>query len=188
MVMANLADIVDGTLETRKAKRMLPVKEGKLCPDEDLLYCVVVDRYRPKGTVGIGLISGAGCMKGAFAGSVAQDTQNLIAIGHSQEEVLYALNYIIEQQGGIVFVQNRTVEKFIPLPVLGILTQDSIEHFNADVEELNTLLRKAGLTLMNPILTLSLQLPLAVIPEMAVTNRGLLDINKKQFIPVCEPM
>lgn len=185
-VKVNIVHIVDGTLETGKEQRILQVKENQLCLDEDLLFCAVVDRYKEDGSVGVGLISGAGCFKGAFAGSIAQDTQNLIAIGDSLEMLLLALNYVIEKQGGIVLVQNGEVENFIPLPVLGILTQDPIEKFSADVDCLNDALCHAGLTLMNPILTLSLQLPLAVIPEMAVTNRGLLDIANKRFIDVCE--
>lgn len=187
-IKANIVHIVDGTLETGKEQRILQVKEKQLCLDEDLLYCAVVDRYRENGSVGLGLVSGAGCFKGAFAGSIAQDTQNLIAIGDDPQKLLLALNYVIEKQGGIVLVQDDKTKNFIPLPVLGILTQDPIEKFSVDVDALNLSLREAGLTLMNPILTLSLQLPLAVIPEMAVTNRGLFDINKKQFIAVCEPV
>lgn len=185
-VRVNILQVVDGTLETRKEQRLLPVRDGKLCLDPDLLYCAVIDRYREDGSVGMGLISQAGSLQGAFAGSIAQDTQNLIAMGDDPEELVYALNQVIAAQGGVAFTQKREVINFIPMPVLGIMSQDPAEKFSRDVDALNENLRAAGLTLMNPILTLSLQLPLAVIPEMAVTNRGLLDINENRFIPVCE--
>lgn len=185
-VKVNILSIVDGTLETRREKRTIRVKENRLCMEEDMLYCAVADRYREEGTVGTGIICGAGCFKGAVAGSIAQDTQNLIGFGNKEEDLALAMNEVIKRQGGVAFVQNGQVRDFLPLPVMGILSQKPIVEFAQEVERLLALLKQAGITLKNPLLTMSLQIPLAVIPELAITNRGLLDITQNRFIPVCE--
>lgn len=72
------------------------------------------------------------------------------------------------------------------LPVLGILSQKPMDVFVEETDRLLADLWEHGCILKNPILTMSLQISLAVIPEMAITNRGLLDIINNRFIPVCE--
>lgn len=187
-VRAAVLAIVDGTLETRREDRILHVKESELCLAEDILYCAVADRYREEGSVGTGLVCGAGCFHGAVAGSIAQDTQNLIGLGSSREDMLLAMNEVLDRQGGVAFVQDGEVKAFLALPVMGILSQKPAEAFAEEVKNLNLLLREAGMNLSNPLLTMSLQIPLAVIPELAITNRGLLDVSQNRFIPVCEPV
>lgn len=185
-VLVHIVEIVDGALETKHEMRMLQVKNSRLVLEEDLLYCAVVNRYESNGSVGLGIISNAGKLRGALAGSIAQDTQNLIVLGSNVEDMQEAINHVIEKQGGVAYALNRQIESFIPLPVMGILTQEPIEVLNAQIEKLNHILYNNGLILSNPILTLSLQIALAVIPEMAITNRGLLHIDKDEFIPVYE--
>ena len=69
---------------------------------------------------------------------------------------------------------------------MGIMSQKPIEVFTEELERLYREIKDMGMTLMNPLLTLSLQISLAVIPEMAITNRGVLDVNNNQFISVLE--
>ncbi len=85
-------------------------------------------------------------------------------------------------------MQDGEVKAFLALPVMGILSQKPAADFAKEVQNLNLLLKEAGMTLSNPLLTLSLQIPLAVIPELAITNRGLLDVAQNRFIPVCRPV
>ena len=185
-VKVNIVKIVDGTLETIHEERKLPVKDGVLILEDDLMYCAVVDRYRKDGSVGIGIISRAGALQGAFAGSVGQDTQNLIAFGTSLSDMTMAFNQVIEKQGGLSYVRDGEAKQFVGLPVLGILSQKTMGEFVEETDTLLADLREHGCILKNPILTMSLQISLAVIPEMAITNRGLLDIVNNRFISVCE--
>ena len=185
-VKVNILKVVDGTLETLHEERILPVKQGELQLADDLMYCAVIDRYREKGTIGLGIISNAGKMKGALAGSIAQDTQNLIVFGDNIMDMAEAMNAVIESQGGVFYLRNGKMKAQFALPVLGILSQERAEDFTKEVDNLIEQVRLGGLTLSNPILTMSLQIALAVIPEMAITNRGLLDIVNHRFIPVCE--
>lgn len=187
-VQAAVLAVVDGTLETRKEEKILHVETDKLCLPADILYCAVADRYREEGSIGTGLVSGAGAFRGAVAGSIAQDTQNLIGLGSSRADMLLAMNEVLKRQGGVAFVQDGEVKAFLALPVMGILSQKPAADFAEEVQGLNLLLKEAGMTLVNPLLTLSLQIPLAVIPELAVTNRGLLDVAQNRFIPVCMPV
>ena len=185
-VKVNIVKIVDGTLETIHEERKLPVKNGALILEDDLMYCAVVDRYRKDGSIGIGIISQAGALQGAFAGSVGQDTQNLIAFGTSLSDMTLAFNQVIVKQGGLSYVRDGEEKQFVGLPVLGILSQKPMDVFVKETDRLLADLWEHGCILKNPILTMSLQISLAVIPEMAITNRGLLDIINNRFIPVCE--
>lgn len=187
-VQAAVLAVVDGTLETRREDKILCLKGDKLCLPGDILYCAVADRYRKEGSVGMGLVCGAGAFHGAVAGSIAQDTQNLIGLGSSRADMLLAMNEVLKRQGGVAFVQDGEVKAFLALPVMGILSQKPAADFAQDVQSLTLILKEAGLTLSNPLLTLSLQIPLAVIPELAITNRGLLDVTQNRFIPVCRPV
>ena len=187
-VQAVVLAIVDGTLETRKEEKILRSEADKLCLPADILYCAVADRYRKEGSVGTGLVCGAGAFRGAVAGSIAQDTQNLIGLGSDGEDICLAMNEVLKRQGGVAVVQDGEVKAFLALPVMGILSQKPAADFAEEVQNLNLLLREAGMTLSNPLLTLSLQIPLAVIPELAITNRGLLDVAQNRFIPVCRPV
>ena len=187
-VKVNIMQITDGTLATVHETRILSVSDNHLILDDDLMYCAVIDRYRENGSIGVGIISNAGALDGALAGSIAQDTQNLIAFGNSFSDIIYALNMVIKKQGGVSFVRKEKEEFFLALPVLGILSQEPIESFVKESDKLIEEIKKHGCILNNPLLTMSLQIPLAVIPEMAITNRGLLDISNQIFIPVCEPV
>lgn len=187
-VQAVVLAIVDGTLETRKEEKILRLDADKLSLPRDILYCAVADRYRKEGSVGTGLVCGAGVFRGAVAGSIAQDTQNLIGLGNNRADICIAMNEVLKRQGGVAFVQDGEVKAFLALPVMGILSQKPAGDFAKEVQNLNLLLKEAGMTLSNPLLTLSLQIPLAVIPELAITNRGLLDVAQNRFIPVCRPV
>lgn len=185
-IKANIVTIVDGTLETRKTNKILAVDNGKLKLPKDVMYCSVTNRYEKDGSTGVGLVDGIGKFEGAIAGSIGQDTQNIIALGSNLQDMKMVLNTVIEKQGGVALVVNGELIDFLELPVMGIMSQKPIEEFTEKLEELYRKIRERGMALMNPLLTLSLQISLAVIPEMAITNRGVLDVNKNQFISVVE--
>lgn len=185
-IRANVVTVIDGTLETKKTSRILSIENGKPKLPEDLMYCSVTNRYERNGSTGIGLLDGIGRFKGAVAGSIGQDSQNIIALGSNEKDMATAINTVIEGQGGVAYANHGKLVDFIALPVMGILSQKSIEVFTEKSNKFNRELWDSGMTLKNPLLTLSLQISLAVIPEMAITNRGVLDIEHNQFIPVFE--
>lgn len=185
-VKANIVTIIDGTLETMKTSRILTVENEKLNLPKDVMYCSVTNRYDKNGSTAVGLVDGVGEFEGAIAGSIGQDTQNLIAIGSNLNDMKTALNKVIKEQGGVALAAHGEIIDFLELPVMGIMSQKPIEEFTTELEYLYREIREKGMTLMNPLLTLSLQISLAVIPEMAITNRGVLDVNENQFISVIE--
>lgn len=185
-VKANIVTIIDGTLETKKTSRVLTVENEEIHLPKDVMYCSVTNRYEKNGSTAVGLVDGVGKFEGAIAGSIGQDTQNLIAIGSNLYDMKTALNKVIKEQGGVALAAQGKNIDFLELPVMGIMSQKPIEVFTEELERLYREIKDMGMTLMNPLLTLSLQISLAVIPEMAITNRGVLDVNNNQFISVLE--
>ena len=175
---ANVLHIIDGTLAT-DIRQIVYDKSLK-----DIIKVSVINRYSEKEEPSLGLLSGFGCFKGAFAGSIAQDTQNIVVVGDNDEDMALAVNEIIENDGGIIVVQNGIVKEFISLPIGGIMSKASACELKKSMHKLKQQVKKQGCTLSNPVFTISLQIPLAVIPKGAMTNRGLLDVENQQFISV----
>jgi adenine deaminase len=173
---ANVLQVVDGTLETKLVVRDYP--------SEDIVTVSVINRYQEDGAHSLALLAGFGPFHGALAASTAQDTQNIIVVGSDSEDMALAANTIINENGGIVAVADGKVKSFVSLPIAGILSKLSARELAAQMSALKAQLKEQGCTLTDPLFAISLQIPLAVIPEGAVTNRGLLDISKGEFIPV----
>jgi len=186
MVRVRVISIVDGTLATGQEIHEMEVKQGLLRADtsRDLLKVAVFERYGRTGTRCIGIVGGFGLRKGAFGGSVGQDTQNVVVVGADDADMALVVNAIREQQGGLVVAAGGRVLANIRLPIAGIMTDENPFALHRQVVALSEALRSLGCLLSNPFLTLSLQLTLAVIPEMKITNRGLVDVASARFIPL----
>lgn len=179
-------NIIDGTLATTEEHHELPVKGGLLCndPKRDLLKVAVFERYGKTGTYAVGIIKGTGIKNGAVGGSVGQDTQNVVVVGTSDADMALAVNTLREQQGGLVVVGDGCVLASVRLPIAGIMTDIPPAQLKQEVAKFDAASASLGCTLTNPFLTLSLQIALAVIPELRITNRGLVDVLSGKFVPL----
>jgi adenine deaminase len=164
--------VVPGQIITKKRMEKI-----KAIPDtsRDILKLVVVERHKATGNIGLGLVSGFGLRKGALASSIAHDSHNIIAVGASDEDIFTAIKEIGRLQGGLVATAGGRVLASLPLPIAGILSHQPLEVVVGKLEKLEGIAAELGTKLASPFATLSF-LALPVIPEIRLTDRGLVEL------------
>lgn len=145
----------------------------------DYLKIVVVNRYKEK-EVYVGLIKGFGLKKGAIAESIAHDSHHIIAVGVDDKSILDAINYIINQRGGVCYNNGDSIIG-LPLPNYGLISDQPVEIVAHQYDHINNMVKKDGCALKAPFMTLSF-MALSVIPNIKITPRGLFDINQFNFV------
>lgn len=175
--------LVPEQIVTQQKKILTPQKDGYLVSDprRDLLKICVVDRHRSSGNVGIGLINGMGLKSGAIATSIAHDSHNIVSTGVSDEDILTACVEVVKMGGGVVYVENgRMVEK-LELPIAGLMSELPIADVNRKLNKLISIVRAKGAKPENPYFILSF-LSLPVVPELKITDKGLVDVRSSEII------
>jgi adenine deaminase len=175
--------VIPNQIITRSLFTRPKVEGGKVVADldRDLLVMAVVERHRGTGNVGLGLVNGFGLVRGAIATSVAHDSHNIAAVGTSPAEIRRAVSAVGEMGGGLVVVDDGTVTASLPLPIAGLLSDRSMEEVVEKIEEVVGAAKSLGSALEDPFMTLSF-LCLPVIPELKLTDRGLVDVNRFDFV------
>jgi adenine deaminase len=176
-------EVVPGQIVTRKVRERVRVVDGAVAADieRDILKLVVVERHRATGNIGLGLVRGFGLKQGALASSVAHDAHNVIAVGTGDVDIFNAIKEIERIEGGLAVASSGRVLDSLPLPVAGLLSDEPLETV---VDRLGKLERLAGdlsTRLVSPFSTLSF-LALPVIPELRLTDRGLVDVNAFRLV------
>jgi len=176
-------EIVPGQIITRKRMERVKVTDGVVMPDTDgdILKLVVVERHKATGNIGVGLVMGFGLKRGALASSVAHDSHNIVAVGTTDEDIFAAVREIERLQGGLVVTNNGKVLASLALPIAGLLSNEPLEMVVAKLEKLEQLARNLGTRLSSPFATLSF-LALPVIPELRLTDLGLVDVNEFRLV------
>jgi adenine deaminase len=169
-------------------RRLEPtIEDGRVLSDpaRDLLKMAVVERHHGTGSVGLGLVQGVGLKRGAIASSVAHDSHNIVVIGVSDDEMRAAVTAIADMGGGQVVVSDGQVQAACPLPIAGLMSDRPLEVVGDQVEALTEAAHGLGCTLPDPLMTLSF-LALPVIPTLKLTDKGLVDVNIFDFVPLFE--
>lgn len=163
----------------------LQAKDGYLesDPSQDVLKTVVFERHHNTGKKGFGFVKGFGITCGAMASTVAHDAHNLLVIGTDDEDMALAANTLIECGGGMVAVKNGKVLGVVPLPIAGLMNDKPLEEMSQMVETLEDAWAEIGCTMPSPFMTMAL-IPLACLPELRLTDRGLVDCTTFQFVPL----
>ena len=163
----------------------LKAQNGYLESDmaQDTLKTVVFERHHETGTKGMGFVKGFGIECGAMASTVAHDAHNLLVIGTNDEDMALAANTLIECGGGLVAVQNGKVLGVVPLPIAGLMNDKPAEEMSELVEALEEAWAQIGCSMPSPFMTMAL-IPLACLPELRLTNRGLVDCRTFEFVPL----
>ena len=177
--------VIPDQIITRSLLARPKVEGGKVvCDlDSDLLEMAVVERHRGTGNVGLGLVSGFGLLRGAIATSVAHDSHNIAAVGVSSEDIFAAVSAVAKMGGGLVVVDGGIVAASLSLPIAGLLSDRSMEEVAEKIEEVTGAAKSLGSALDDPFMTLSF-LCLPVIPELKLTDRGLVDVTRFDFVPL----
>lgn len=163
----------------------LQAKDGYLesDPSQDVLKTVVFERHHETGKKGFGFVKGFGITNGAMASTVAHDAHNLLVIGTNDADMALAANTLIQCGGGMVAVQDGKVLGVVPLPIAGLMNDKPLEEMSQMVENLEQAWAKIGCTMPSPFMTMAL-IALACLPELRLTNRGLVDCTTFQFVPL----
>jgi adenine deaminase len=171
-------EIVPGQIITKKRMERVKVLDGVIVPDtsRDILKLVVVERHRATGNIGLGLVKGFGLKTGALASSIAHDCHNIIAVGTNDEDIFTAVKEIERLHGGLVVTADGKVLASLALPIAGLLSDEPLEVVVDKLEKLEQIAKDLGTTLQSPFSTLSF-LALPVIPELRLTDLGLVDVN-----------
>lgn len=147
--------------------------------ENDILKIVVKDRYRDTPP-SVGFIKGFGLQDGAFAGSIAHDSHNIICVGTNDIDIITAVNEVIRMKGGLSVSVNCNIDS-LQLDIGGIMTTRPCSDVASEYSRLNQIVRSIGCTMTAPFMTLSF-MALLVIPDLKIGDRGLFDV--KQFKPV----
>lgn len=184
----NVIQILPGGVVTGKATAEITLDEnGEFVrnPEEDIVKVAVVERHQGTGNVACGFLKEYGIKSGAVALSIAHDSHNIIVVGVSDEEMEFAVQSLIAQEGGIVLVKEGKVIESMPMPIGGLMSDQSGEWVDQKLTDIH---EKAYEELgicgdVEPVMTLCF-MSLAVIPEVKLTDMGLFDVTTFSFIPV----
>ena len=182
---ARTIGIVPDQIITRSLPLFPLIREGMVISDTDLdiLKMAVVERHRATGNVGLGLVQGFGLVRGALATSVAHDSHNIVVVGTGDEEMLAAVSAVTEMNGGLAVVEEGRISASLALPVAGLLSESYMREVAEGIAECIDAAHKLGCRLEDPFMTLSF-LCLPVIPELKLTDRGLVDAVDFRLVPL----
>jgi adenine deaminase len=174
-------EIVPQQIVTRTAIATPKVEDGKVVADtrRDILKLVVVERHRATGKVGVGFVRGFKLKVGALGSTVAHDAHNVVVVGATDGDILMAIDELVRLQGGQVAVANGKVQARLGLPIAGLVSDRPLAEVIKGIGDLNVAARAMGCELAAPFMTLSF-LSLSPIPELKLTDQGLIDAVKMQ--------
>lgn len=181
-VQVHVIDVIPGQLVTGRSTAELNTINNTVIPDtdRDILAVAVIERHGKSGNIGHGFVKGFNLKEGAVGQSIAHDSHNVITIGTNFEDMALCINKIKELQGGIVIAKDGIID-YLQLPFAGILSIKSAGEVDMKFRDLHGIIRKMGCTLDSPFMQLSF-LSLPVIPELKITDMGLVDVNELKII------
>jgi adenine deaminase len=182
---ARVIGLVEGQIVTESLVEEPRVENGfaESDPARDLLKIAVVERHLSTGRIGLGFVRGFGLERGAMASTIAHDAHNIVVVGADDGDMARAVQRIAELGGGIVVIESRGVQAELPLPVAGLLSDAPLAEVVAGSEACVEAACTLGCTYPSPFQTLSF-LALSVIPALKITDRGLVDVDRFELVPL----
>ena len=178
-------EIEEAKVGTTHGTATLDAFDGNLSADvsQDIAKVALFERHKATGTRGLGFTKGFGLKSGAAASTVAHDTHNLLIVGMNEDDMAVAGNELSKAGGGMIVVKDGKVLALLPLPVAGLLTDRPVREVQRQVEKLDEAWKALGCNLVSPFMTMAL-LGLPVLPELRISNRGLVDTLAFKFVDV----
>jgi len=182
---ARVIGIVPEQIVTRSLIERVTAVDGQVVADteRDILKIAVVERHAGTGNVGVGLLKGFGLRGGAVASSVAHDSHNIVVVGTTDADMLLSAQTVGRMGGGICAVRDGNVLARLPLPIAGLMSDGPLEDARGAMSQLLDAARALGCTLENPYMAMAF-LALPVIPELKITDKGLVDVLAFQLCPL----
>ena len=175
-------EVTSGLLVTKSVEAKVNIEDGYAVSnvDDDVLKILVIERHKASGNIGKGFVKGFGLKSGAIASTVAHDSHNMIVIGTNDDDMLKAIKELVKSQGGKVIVNNGDVVAKLELPIAGLMSEQSSFEVIQKAQELKQGEKIIGCSLEEPFMTMAF-LSLSVIPELKLTDRGLMDVMQGKF-------
>jgi adenine deaminase len=182
---ARVIGIVPGQIVTESLVEEPTHRAGEAVadPERDLAKIAVVERHLGTGRIGLGLVRGFGLRRGALASTVAHDAHNVVVVGMSDAAMAFAVRRLANIGGGIVVTDGAAVLAELPLPVAGLLSDAPLDEVVARSRAIVAAAGKLGCTLEAPFQHLAF-LALSVIPSLKLTDRGLVDVDRFEIVPL----
>lgn len=183
--MARVIGIIPDQIITKSLRLQPKVAGSRVVSDvqRDILKLAVVERHKATGNVALGLVQGFGLFSGALATSVAHDSHNIVSVGVTDEDMLVAVQSVVQMNGGMTVVFGGKVRARLPLPIAGLLSERYMREVADGIDKCIDAARELGCNLLDPFMTLSF-LCLPVIPELKLTDMGLVDVNEFCLVPL----
>lgn len=181
----NVINIIENSARTEKMTAMLGVEQGIIQPDveQDIIRLACIERHRGTGQISLGFTHGFQLKAGAVASTVAHDSHNLIVMGINEQDMAFAANELVKMGGGMIVVKNGKVLAQVPMTIAGLMSDKSLLEVVKEVAELEKAWKQIGCPLNAPFMTFSL-IALPVIPEIRISNRGIVDVTQFKLIEV----
>ncbi len=187
-VVANVIGVVENQAPTKALTAELDVADGQVLmnPDNDVCQIALVERHRALGTTTNGFVSGFGYSgKMAMASTVAHDSHHMIVVGTDHENMALAANRLGEVGGGITVFKDGQEIALVKLPIAGLMSDKPAAEVAADAQNMVDAMESCGCTLNNAYMQHSL-LALVVIPELRISDLGLVDVTKFEMTDVIQ--
>lgn len=172
-------NVIPKQLITKTSFEKVCKKDGLAVQDveNDLLKIAVIERHKATGNIGLGFVKGFGLKSGAIASTVAHDSHNMIVIGTNDDDMYYAAVELVKSQGGKIIVENGKTLAHLKLPIAGLMSDKGFDEVQKSISELDIAAKQIGCEIDEPFMSMAF-LSLSVIPELKITDKGLIDVNK----------
>jgi adenine deaminase len=188
-VKARVIHIFPDQIVNEEKLAVLEVIDGDVqaAPERDICKLAVVERYGKNGNIGITFVSGFSLKHGAIASTVSHDHHNIVVVGADDTSMACCVRAIESMHGGLVVCNGNEVMAELPLPIGGLLSDQSAEVVIQSLEKMNEAVRGLGSNLPAPFMTLSF-ISLPTVPELGLTDMGLIDVKEQKIIPPFIPL
>ncbi|MFV0439799.1 MAG: adenine deaminase [Lachnospirales bacterium] len=183
----NIIEIIENSaVNKRKIIEMKPI-DNHLIADckNDIAKIFVIDRHSGTNEMSYGFIKGFSLKEGSIVTTVGHDAHNITVIGMNDRDIAIAVNKVVELGGGMVAVKDGDIIASVPLKLAGLMSFDDVYTVEKQLTQMENAWVQLGSNIHSPFMTLALT-PLAVIPEVRLTNKGLVDVINYKFIDLIE--
>jgi len=183
--LARVIELVPGQLVTECLLEEPRTQAGEAVadPERDLAKVAVIERHLGTGRIGLGFVRGFGLRRGALASTIAHDAHNIVVVGVDDGDMARAVGRLAELGGGIVAIADRGVQAELPLPVAGLLSEAPLAAVVAASRACAQAAEELGCTVPSPFQMMAF-LALSVIPKLKLTDRGLIDVERFELVPL----
>lgn len=181
----SVIEVIPHQITTRKVILDARISEGQIVADveRDVIKAAVVERHHASGNVGVGLVRGVGLRRGALATSFAHDSHNVVVVGTNDGDMHTAVAEIGRLGGGLTVAADGQPLASLPLPVTGLMSPEPLETVAGQLDTVEAAAASLGVSLPSPFAVLSF-LALPVIPELRLTDLGLVDVQRMALVPL----